>query len=144
MSYGDISPMDINPDTGRPYPGYSSPSLDTGFHDHEMDVDEEEEPQERDTRGPYFVSVFLIDRAHGGPEEGGWWYDCGELVRTCRLFKSSGQAYDFCRRMNDKLAKTLNKGRRPISSVASDGIFEARVDHARVPNRFPESRPHYE
>lgn len=41
MSY--IDPQDIDPDTGRPYPGYSSPSLDTTFHDTEMDVDEEEE-----------------------------------------------------------------------------------------------------
>lgn len=27
--YSDIDPMDIDPDTGRPYAGYSSPSLDT-------------------------------------------------------------------------------------------------------------------
>lgn len=35
-----IDPQDIDPDTGRPYPGYSSPSLDTSFHDAEMDVDD--------------------------------------------------------------------------------------------------------
>lgn len=34
-----IDPRDIDPETGRPYAGYSSPSLDTSFHDHEMDVD---------------------------------------------------------------------------------------------------------
>lgn len=34
----DIDPSDIDPETGRPYPGYSSPALDTSFHDHEMDV----------------------------------------------------------------------------------------------------------
>jgi len=28
---------DIDPDTGRPYSNYSSPSLDTSFHDGEMD-----------------------------------------------------------------------------------------------------------
>jgi hypothetical protein len=39
----DIDPQDIDPDTGRPYPGYSSPSLDTTFHDIEMDVDEDED-----------------------------------------------------------------------------------------------------
>jgi hypothetical protein len=42
MTYWDIDPMDIDPDTGRPYSNYSSPSLDTSFHDHEMDVDEPE------------------------------------------------------------------------------------------------------
>lgn len=39
----DIDPNDIDPDTGRPYPGYSSPSLDTTFHEIEMDVDDEED-----------------------------------------------------------------------------------------------------
>jgi len=38
--YSDIDPMDIDPDTGRPYAGYSSPSLDTSFHDREMAGDE--------------------------------------------------------------------------------------------------------
>lgn len=39
-----IDPQDIDPDTGRPYAGYSSPSLDTSFHDHEMDVDDDGYP----------------------------------------------------------------------------------------------------
>jgi hypothetical protein len=42
MRYDDISPQDIDPDTGRPYAGYSSPSLDTSFHDHEMAVDDDD------------------------------------------------------------------------------------------------------
>ena len=42
MRFDDIDPQDIDPDTGRPYPGYSSPSLDTSFHDAEMDVEDEE------------------------------------------------------------------------------------------------------
>ncbi len=43
MSYHDIDPQDIDPDTGRPYSNYSSPSLDTTFHDIEMDVDDEDD-----------------------------------------------------------------------------------------------------
>lgn len=45
--YDDIDPMDIDPETGRPYANYSSPSLDTSIHDHEMDVDDEESPESR-------------------------------------------------------------------------------------------------
>lgn len=41
MSYYDINPMDIDPDTNRPYANYSSASLDTSFHDGEMDVDDD-------------------------------------------------------------------------------------------------------
>lgn len=40
--YSDIDPGDIDPDTGRPYSNYSSPSLDTSFHDGEVDVDDDE------------------------------------------------------------------------------------------------------
>lgn len=38
--WDDIDPQDINPDTGAPYGNYSSPSLDTSFHDGEMDDDD--------------------------------------------------------------------------------------------------------
>lgn len=44
--FDDIDPMNIDPDTNQPYANYSSPSLDTSFHDGEMDVDEETEAQE--------------------------------------------------------------------------------------------------
>jgi hypothetical protein len=40
MRYDDIDPQDIDPETNRPYANYSSPSLDTSFHDHEMAVDD--------------------------------------------------------------------------------------------------------
>jgi hypothetical protein len=36
----DIDPQDIDPETGRPYANYSSPALDTSFHDAEMDDDD--------------------------------------------------------------------------------------------------------
>ena len=35
-----IDPMDIDPDTNKPYANFSSDSLDTSFHDHEMDMDD--------------------------------------------------------------------------------------------------------
>lgn len=41
--YPDVHPHDINPATGRPYDGYSSPAIDTSFHDAEMAVDDDPE-----------------------------------------------------------------------------------------------------
>lgn len=38
--YDDIHPDHIDPETGAPYAGYSSPSLDTSFHDGELDDDD--------------------------------------------------------------------------------------------------------
>jgi len=42
MRYDDIDPRDIDPETNRPYAGYSSPSLDTSLHDHEMAIDDDD------------------------------------------------------------------------------------------------------
>ena len=28
----------------------------------------------------YIIALYEIDRAYGGGEEGGWWFDTGELV----------------------------------------------------------------
>lgn len=39
--FDDIDPSDIDPDTGRPYPNYSSPALDV-FSDDEADDDHSE------------------------------------------------------------------------------------------------------
>ena len=33
-------------------------------------------------RTRYVVAFYEIDRRYGGPEEGGWWYDCGALLRA--------------------------------------------------------------
>ena len=33
----------------------------------------------------YVVAFYAVDRAYGGPEEGGWWFDTGELVRLPRV-----------------------------------------------------------
>lgn len=96
------------------------------------------------TRTVYIVAVYLIDRAYGGPEEGGWWYETGELVRVIRTFKNEDRAVAHATRMNDLLDATINKGRRDISSVLSDGRYCAEVHENLAPRGYPERRPHYE
>lgn len=39
--YSDIDPQDIDPEINRPYSNYSTSSLDTSFHDHEMEIDDD-------------------------------------------------------------------------------------------------------
>jgi len=92
----------------------------------------------------FIVAVYLIDRAYGGPEEGGWYYEAGELVRQVRLFKNEEAAMDYSRRLNKWLQRTLNKGRRPISSVLSEGCYCALVYGDYAPKYYPEETPHYE
>jgi hypothetical protein len=98
----------------------------------------------------FSVGVYLIDRAYGGPEEGGWWYDCGQLVDPTEPLLAptyhtlSVDAVAKALQVNIELDKTLNKGRRPISSVLSEGQFAALVHVGHPPQNYPTTRPHYE
>lgn len=98
-------------------------------------------------RQTYIVSVYLVDQAWGGPEEGGWWYQVGELVRTLRVMRNEEAAYAFCRRLNHRLRSRAfgpNKGRRSISSVLSEGEYCAEVYENAAPASYPDRRPRYE
>lgn len=92
----------------------------------------------------HIVAVYLHDRAYGGPEEGGWWFESGDLVRVMRVFGSEASATDFCYRLNRRLRATLNRGRRSIGSVLSEGRFCARVYEDDAPPHYPARRPYYE
>lgn len=89
---------------------------------------------------PVFVNVHEIDRAYGGPEEGGWWYDCGTAKESV-LVSGLAQAREVWRRLRDKWAD--EDGADVGSVVYSGGVYSVGVD--RKPARdYPEVRPHYE
>lgn len=94
----------------------------------------------------YVVAVYEVDRAYGGREEGGWWYDCGELVRVVRRFRSEDDARAYSRRMNDKLYDRMRYYGIPSSSSVAyaGGEYEARVYDNNAPKYFPDNRPFYE
>lgn len=100
-------------------------------------------------KGFYTVAVYLVDRAYGGPEEGGWWYDCGQLVDDAafakpKIFDNEDEAIDYARERNLDLDETVNKGRREISSVLSNGRYCAMVCDGYPEPYYPERKPHYE
>jgi len=46
----------------------------------------------------YTVAVYICDRAYGGPEEGGWWYDCGvpsEGQYYAKVFEGNPRPYPY-------------------------------------------------
>jgi len=102
---------------------------------------------ERKERHTWIVAVYAAELAWGGPEEGGWWYDVGSLVRIVRTFASEERAYAYARRLNGKLQSRVicpNYGKREKSSVLSDGVYEASVYQDHAPKGYPAERPHYE
>lgn len=91
--------------------------------------------------GPFYVNTYLVDLAYGGPQEGGWHYNCGEPVdsRWCDTYEEAKDVLE----VRKLWCREENIGRKPISSVLSAGQYEVWIeDHFAAP--YPESRPHYE
>jgi len=110
----------------------------------------------KDMKYTYYVTCYHCDRAYGGGEEGGWWYDYGVPMipeyadihtepYTARVytFPSEDKAHSFRERMQFKLDHFINQHRRPISSVLSEGAIYAEVT-SHLPKPYPERKPHYE
>lgn len=104
--------------------------------------------------GLFWLALYLVDLAYGGPEEGGWWYQAGTLVvdpETYRKLDAAPSAFmsqEGARRALpplDARLTALNEGRPPIEATNSVGIYEWRVIQApTLPTHFPTTRPHYE
>lgn len=94
-------------------------------------------------RRRYFVGIYEIDMAYGGPEEGGWWYSTGTLKRAIKLFSDEDKAYAFARRAN-RLLSHLERDKRPVSSMAYEGDRHWVEVHAdTLPEYYPKQRPQY-
>lgn len=92
----------------------------------------------------YLLAFYEINRAYGGPEEGGWWYDTGRLVRVFRVFKTEDKAYAAARRAN-RLLEHLQRHNRPVDSIIYSGERHAAEVHENfAPASYPEARPRYE
>lgn len=95
-------------------------------------------------RTRYVVALYEIDRAYGGPEEGGWWYDIGERRRVLAVAASEARACELARRAN-RLLRRLQRGERSVSSMAyAGGRHRACVFDDIAPPRFPATPPRYE
>jgi len=103
----------------------------------------------------FTVAVYLVYRAYGGPEEGGWYYECGERVDRLdtpgngniavpRIFTDREHATRHAITMNNQLAALVNEGRPELYSVLSDGRYSARVCDGYPEPGFPLVKPHYE
>lgn len=100
------------------------------------------------------IAVYLIQLVYGGAEEGGWYYQSGELCVDPELIAFGSalteghddRARQMAAEVQAHLDRDWNTGdhAREISSVLSAGRFEARVHDAGLPLAFPAERPRYE
>lgn len=110
----------------------------------------------------YVVSLFLLNRAYGGPEEGGWWYTIGEVVdpknypiiqppnpgHGCQvrpeIFNDKQNAEHWAKAWTRDYCSYLNDSRNSdLGSVLCEGRYEFLVTEG-WPEDFPQTRPHYE
>lgn len=86
----------------------------------------------------WFVGVYSVNRDYGGPEEGGWWFDTGELVQSTAV-NSLAEA----EALREKLREEFPDTGKSSSVLGGDdyGIRIGIVPHAKY---FPEERPRYE
>jgi hypothetical protein len=83
-----------------------------------------------------FVNVYAVTRVYGGPEEGGWWYDTGELM-FCKPFENADDAYEYAESISDKYPTT---GKR--YSVLGGEDYNVRVENDPGED-FPKETPYY-
>lgn len=96
------------------------------------------------TERTFTLAFFEMDRAYGGPEEGGWWFDCGQFVRNLRTYPTQATAEAAQRRANALLHR-LQRNKRDVGSVIySGGRHSVLMFEGDVPQAIPTERPYYE
>lgn len=91
-----------------------------------------------------YVAVYSVGLMYGGPEEGGWWYDAGELVKW-RSVNSTASARRLARtwkRECDRINATENSATR--YSVNGGDDLDVTLTKTRPWPYFPLRRPRYE
>ena len=86
-----------------------------------------------------YVNAYRITRHYGGPEEGGWWFDCGEPLGSMPCMSQR----DAKSKVDDMQAKFKHLAEGDINSVLGGAEIRVYIEEefARV---FPETRPRYE
>lgn len=97
----------------------------------------------------FTVAICIEDRAYGGPEEGGWWYNYGfpseDHLDHIKGFTDQQEelAYLYASQLNTTICQHLNEGRPAIDQSNSKGRYVAIVFEG-LPKAWPETKPHYE
>lgn len=90
-----------------------------------------------------WVNVYLHDRAYGGPEEGGWWFDNWDAIYEESMAYLSEAEAEAAAVLKQVWCDRENSDRNSdINSVCSDGRYEVRQE-AYPPVPSPMRRPRY-
>ena len=93
-------------------------------------------------RGRFHLNEYRTNRAFGGREEGGWWYDTGTFIGCHGRYATHCTASAARDAMEDWLAGQ-RRGLHPPDSPLCTGWPELRIE-GRAGADFPAQRPCYE
>jgi len=103
------------------------------------------------TEDAYYINTYKLDRAYGGPEEGGWWYDFGVGENDEEFYRLSDEtASAFFVRLIDAYHKAWawaddanGKRNSDLGSVLCEGQYWVTIEREPA-SHFPKERPRYE
>ena len=104
------------------------------------DVDPKPAPRSEDCE-PFHLNEYLTNRAWGGPEDGGWWYETGRFVRCHGTFATREAALAAREALSGPLA-ARREGRHPPHDTRCTGWPEILVER-RPGASFPAEPPQY-
>ena len=90
----------------------------------------------------YYLNEYVTNRAFGGPEEGGWWYDAGTFVARRGVYPTREEAKAAADAMAPGLAER-RRGLHPPDSAPCSGWPLVLVE-PRPGADFPKTQPRYE
>jgi hypothetical protein len=86
-----------------------------------------------------YVTAYETSLGYGGPEEGGWWFDCGEWVETVQTSRPTAEKIKGDWQENEYMT------RRPTySSIHRPGDSYDVVIEEAAPQDYPVESPRYE
>jgi hypothetical protein len=108
-----------------------------------------------------YLNIYSIGQAYGGPEEGGWWYSCGELLESNQVtnlarakatveklnkkFKTKTSDYSMGYGEHDGVDLNGEGDDNFLMAGGHWGYSNMRAMIEDKPGRdFPTHRPHYE
>ena len=76
----------------------------------------------------WYVNVYRVEDAYGGPEEGGWWYHIGEFLHCEGIYPTRDEAEDAAECLRNNIdyddvvdTTTYHMGNGPHDGVDLDG-----------------------
>jgi hypothetical protein len=88
----------------------------------------------------FWASAYLVFKNYGGPEEGGWWYEAGELLETVEC-KDEADAENVKAELLERYKDQDSP--YPLESVLNTGTLRVIIEDEKGKD-FPEVKPHYE